>query len=238
MTLLELVQQHCRRTGITVPSIVASSFEAQIQLCLGLLNEDLDELTQRKGWQILQSTATWTSLAGSDQGELRTRASGIINDGIIAGTFWDRTAQLQFTDPLTNAQRAANLAQNLSVNTHSWKVVGGRILLDAAFPVGHTLAFDYYTEKAVVASDTTRKQYFTLDNDVPLLPSVVMLAGLRWRWKREQGLSYDEDFRRYETLVANAMGQDGGRGVINTDPEGRDRVNAGIVIPIGSWSVP
>lgn len=235
MTLLEIVQRHCRRTGLTVPTLVVSSPEAQIQMCLELLHEDLDELTQRHKWQALSTEATWTSLAGSDQGALRTLAPGIVNDWIIENTFYDRTGNQRFVGPLNPQEWASLQSLGVSTNSHVWRILERSVRLDSAFPAGNTLAFEYISNKAVVATDgTTTKQYFTLDDDEPLLDATLHLAGLRWRWKREQGLSYDEDFRRYEEMVANAMGRDGGRRVI----DGGKTIgvpNAGITVPIGDW---
>lgn len=233
MTLLQLVQRHCRRTGITVPSAVVTSTEDQIQMCLELLNEELDELSQRHKWQILQTEATWTSLAGADQGELRILAPGIIHDWVIQDTFYDRSGNLKFVGPLTDVQYARELAQATTGDTHTWRVRNGHMLLDSSFPAGSTLAFEYICNKAVVDAGGATKQYFSLDDDAPLLDDVTILAGLRWRWKREQGLAYDEDFRRYEGMVANSAGRNGGKPVL--DAGGVSHLSAGVVIPIGNW---
>lgn len=235
MTLLQLVQRHCRRTGINVPTIVASSTEDQIQMCLELLNEELDELTQRHKWQILTAEATWTSLAGADQGALRTLAPGIINDWVVQDTFYDRTGNLKFCGPLTDRQYQAQQALSTSGITHTWRVLGGHVMLDSGFEAGHTLAFEFICNKAVIDTGATTKAYFTADDDEPLLQDTILLAGLRWRWKREQGLAYDEDFRRYEGMVSNAAGRDGGKPVLDLCSRDSGAPVGGYVVPIGDW---
>jgi hypothetical protein len=64
-----------------------------------------------------------------------------------------------------------------------------------------------------------------------------VLAGLKWRWKKEKGLDYAEDLRTYETQVKDAMGRDGGKRVLNMNGCPSDAM-PGVFIPQGSWQVP
>jgi hypothetical protein len=38
-----------------------------------------------------------------------------------------------------------------------------------------------------------------------------MTQGVIWRWKAAKGLEYAEDYNKYERLVADQMGRDGGK---------------------------
>ena len=64
-----------------------------------------------------------------------------------------------------------------------------------------------------------------------------MLAGLEWRYLRKNGLSYAEEFARYEGLVKDAQVSDGTKQVI--DMGGLpSKMKPGIMVPIGSWNLP
>lgn len=233
MTLLEIVQQHCRRTGITVPAIVVSSQEDQIQQCLGLLNEELDEVVPRTKWQDLRTEAVFTSSASDSQGALATLFPGLVDDWLVPETFWDRTEKLPLHDPQTPQSWAALKALGSVPTNYPWMIRGGELLV-AGIPAGHTLAVEYISNRAVMPAVGDAKQYFTLDDDSPKLPSTIILAGLRWRWKREQGLDYAEDFRRYEGLVNTTTGRQGNKPVIDASGESA-YPPVGIHIPDRSW---
>jgi hypothetical protein len=103
---------------------------------------------------------------------------------------------------------------------------------------GHTWAFEYISKNWILGVDgTTYKQYFTLDTDTILLPESIVLMGLRWRWKKEKGLSYDEDFRTYEMQVQDALSRDGMKQTLNMGNE-NSVVSPGVVVPLGSWITP
>ena len=41
------------------------------------------------------------------------------------------------------------------------------------------------------------------DTDVPLIDSRLLKLGSRWRYLHAKGLTYDEDFRKYETRISS-----------------------------------
>jgi len=59
--------------------------------------------------------------------------------------------------------------------------------------------------------------------------------GLRWRWKKENGFDYAEDFRTYETQVKDAIGRDGGKPILHQDENPWRGPAPGIFIPEGNW---
>ena len=63
-----------------------------------------------------------------------------------------------------------------------------------------------------------------------------MLADLRWRWKKEKGLEYAQDFESFELLFARATSNDGMRRDLSM--EGTPSiVRPGILVPAGSWPI-
>ena len=108
---------------------------------------------------------------------------------------------------------------------------------DIAPPKAPTAASDHATAIVFLGADgTTYKQYFTLDTDTTLLPEDLVIQGLRWRWKKEKGLDYAEDFRTYEMQVKDAIGRDGGKPTLHLD--GSESGKPGVFVPAGSWLQP
>ena len=56
-------------------------------------------------------------------------------------------------------------------------------------------------------------------------------------WKKEHGLEYAEDFATYERRAEDALARDGGAPVKDMKSSDGLYRQAGIIIPIGSWSV-
>lgn len=234
MTLLQLIQEFCRRTGITTPSIVMSSQDDDLLQLVGLLNEGCEDLL-RHSWTELQYSATWTSTGVEDQGALSTLAPSL--DTITNNTILDTTTDLRVIGPMSPAKW-----QELESGSglYAYRIMAGHLHIRPALPVSHTLAFEYTSRGIVQDVSTvtpTTKSYFTRDNDVFLLNEVLLLSWLRWKWKEEKGLPYLENFRAYEALVAKYSGADGTKAALSLNGESGFS-HPGIVVPAGNWSVP
>ena len=60
----------------------------------------------------------------------------------------------------------------------------------------------YIGEDPWVMSNTSEYKYeIEVDTDVPQIDSRVLKLGARWRYLHAKGLTYDEDFRMYQTRV-------------------------------------
>jgi hypothetical protein len=244
MTLLQLVTTFCQRTGLTVPTFVAGNSDAQIIQILALLNEVLEDVVDRADevWTALNKEATFTSVAAESQGLLTTLAPyGYI--GILNNTIYDRTQRLPSYGPLSPQDWQALKALPQGGPYYKYRIWEGQLFLYPAPPAGHTYAFEYSSTYAVSGPTSTfdvtptSRAYFTMDADTCLLDERVVLRGLRWKWKKEKGLDYDEDFREYEALVTNALGRDGTKATLYQDSGAKRPVAPGIFVPSGSWPV-
>jgi len=235
MTLLEIVQEFCRRQGLPVPSAVVSLGDDQLTQIVGLANEICEDL-DRFSWTQLVREASWTATGAEDQGAMSVLApfccSSILNE-----TIYNRTTRLPIYGPVSARQWQADKALFAASPTHEYRIFGGHLYITPAPPDTDHLAFEYRSSAVVYnANDNAYKPYFTKDDDEFLLPPPLLLRGLRWRWKAEKGFPYAEDFRLYETAVADANGRDGGHKTLTMD--GCDRpVGPGIVVQPGNWNV-
>lgn len=232
MTLFEILKGFCGRTGLTQPVSVFGSQDDQIIQLAELANEGLDDMTTRHVWQVLQRECLHTTLAAEDQGAITTIAStGFLY--IIDNKIYNRTLNTELVGP-ASASDWQHMKAGVGVGTGSWRLRGGHLLILPNPTVGQTLAFEYASSAAVLAADgTTYKSYFSADNDQFLLPANFLTMWLRWRWKKEKGFSYDEDFRLYETLLTNAASKDGEGKII--DMSGSAVQGPGIFIPAGMY---
>lgn len=235
MSLLTIVQHFCQRTKLPVPSAVMGNTDPQVLQFRALLEEEGQELAQRGWWEALTREATHTTLAQEDQGTIISIATNGFR-AITNDTMWDRTDKLPV--PLINSTAWQRLKATTGVSPrYRYRLRGGKLLLTPTPPASHTLAFEYLSKNWILGVDgTTYKELFTLDTDTLLLSEELMRLGLRWRWKKEHGLEYAEDFRTYETEVTNALGRDGGKPTLYMDGS-QPRMRPGVIVPEYSWNL-
>lgn len=236
MNLLQIVQAFAKRTGIPSPAIVISNTDSQIVQAKALLEEVLDDIVHRWRWTGLTREATHTTLAQEDQGAL----SDIADEGfhwIYPDSMFNRSTGLPIRGAVTPADWQSMKANNVTGPYTEYRIRQGRLLLIPSPTAGQTIAFSYGSTYAATDSDGTNpKQYPENDTDLLLIDSVMLLAGLRWKWKSEKGLNYAEDFTRYEQLINNAKLRDTQALPINMDSEMPVR-QPGVVVPSGSWNL-
>lgn len=234
--LLQIVQEHCRRTGLPFPTTVVNNPDRQISQMWGLMNELLEDQAFRKILQQLTRECSWSSLAAEDQGNIYTLTGdeGFLN--ILPNTFWDRSSGLPVHYGLTPSEWQA-LKTNTTVSGPAYqaRLLRDRLKILPTPPAGHTFVFEYRTASCVVASNgTTYRMSFEADTDSFLLPHALAVAWLRWRWKAEKGLEYSEERVAYES-ARDALGfRDAGPKPINMAGPNEAHF-AGVVVPIGSW---
>ena len=206
--MLEIVQRHCRRSNIPVPTAVLGSTDDQVLQTLALLEEEGNDLASRGDWQILINEATLTTLAVESQGKMSSIASNGFNY-VKNHTIWDRTETL----PVYVIDSVDWQAEKGFANTsphYQARIRGGLLISTPIPPAGNTWAFEYISKNWILGADnTTYSQYFNLDTDTLLLPEEILLKGLRWRWKKEKGFEYAEDFASYEFMVKDALSRQG-----------------------------
>lgn len=237
MSLLTIVQYACGRFNIPVPTTVMGSVtDPQVLQLIRLLEEEGTDLSKRGNWQGLTLEALHTTLATEDQGAVSTIASNGFRS-IKNDTIWDRTNKLPVIGPLSDEEWQTRKGLGTLGPRYTFRIRGGKLLVNPVPTAGYAWAFEYMSLNWILGADlTTYKQYFTLDTDTVLLPEELVLMGLRWRWKKEKGREYAEDFRTYEMQVKDALGRDGGKPVLSMNGPMATR-QPGIFIPDRSWAV-
>ena len=233
MSLLTIVQDVCNELGLTEPSVVITSADAQVAQMLALLNKEGQLLARRHTWQELKNEATFTTLAAESQGALTTLA-GADFDRIVNNTVYNRTERRAVKGPIKDIawQRAVALTTTSPYSV--WRIRGGAFRMTPNPPASQTMAFEWMSANWCESSGGTGKAAFTVDTDVGVLPEVLLELALKWRWKQAQGLAYAEEYDDYEKAIADAILADGGATAIDM---GEQRVPFGLGIPDGSWNL-
>jgi len=236
MSLLTVVQNVAKEIGIPSPTTVIGNSDGRIMQLLRLLQVEGVSLSVRHQWESLQNEATFVTVAAESQGAITTHASNGFNY-IENETFWDRSSVLPVLGPISGPDWQT-LKANVSTSTRTrYRIRGGLLLLNPVPAAGLTFAFEYQTKNWVTDSTgVTQKETPSADTDLFLLKESLLEAGLKWRWLKEKGLDYAEDFATYETNVKYAMGRDGGKPRLTMFSTGRNR-RPGVFVSDSSWSV-
>lgn len=236
-TLLEIVTEFCELKALPTPTVVLGSADKQIIQIRALLQAGLRAMSGRGAWEMLINEALWVTTATESQGSIDTLAPNGYRY-LLPRTLWDRTEKLPLLGPVDSQDWQALKAIVVTGPRYSFRLRGGLFITTPAPPAGHTWVFEYVSKNFLEHPGGTFGQVFTDDNDEILLPNDIVSADLLWRWKKEKGLTYAEDFNSCEALIVDALGRDGGKPIL--DMGARDcggDILPGIFVPSGNWNV-
>lgn len=235
MNLLQMVQEVRGRLGQTVPATVIANSDAGIIQCRGLLNEFLEDLHQRKKWQVNTREATFVSTATESQGTLATLAPYGF-EGILPNTFFNRTTKLQVAGGMSPQEWAARKAMGVSGPLPAYRLRQDELLMSPTPTAGDTYTFEYASSYFVAsAAPTTYSKYWTADTDTCTLGDSLPMAYLKWAWLKAKGMDYGEEFRKYETMVATKSLRENPKAPIRMDDTCDRSAGPGMIVAPGSW---
>jgi len=236
MSLLTVVTRFCERQNLNSPATVYGSTDPQVTQIKALLEIEGNDLAKRGNWNELTFEATHTTLAAESQGAITSIATNGFRN-IKPETLWDRTLKLPL-QILDDVEWTAQKGFATTSPRYAIRIRGGLLMANPTPTAGNTWAFEYISKNWILGVDgTTYKTYFTLDTDTMLLPEELLTLGLSWRWKKEKGFDYAEDFRTYENQVSQALGSNGIKKTLSMNG-GRTTSQPGISIAQGNWPVP
>lgn len=237
MTLLQLIQEFCRRRALPVPSSAVSNPDTGVMQLLGIMNEFMEDLQVRKAWQRNTFEATFVTTGTEDQGNINTLCPNGFEE-ILWETFFDRTQRLPLFGGTSPAEWQARKAFNITGPWYQFRIRQNRLLFTPVVPVGHTIAFEYQSSSFVLAADgVTYRQYWSQDTDTCTLGDSIPLGFLAWKWMEKKGFDYAEAFAHYERLIAAKLARDNRPTAVDISNTNAD-LRPGIYVPYGNWQVP
>lgn len=244
MSLLTIIQEVTSELGIRIPDTVVGNTDAQVVQLLALANRAGREVARRggRGWSSLVRSQTFTLTTGTeDQGAIQ---GTIVTDSdfkyYVPDTMWDRTTSMPVTGPLDS--QAYQTLQAFPVTGPYFQYMfreDGHLYINPAPGSADTIAFEYVSSAWCEQSDGTARtsNKFEADTDKARLQEDLLILNIIYRWRRVKGLDYSEEFMDYERAVLDSLAKDGGKPKINLESADRNYRQAGIIIPIGSWTV-
>jgi hypothetical protein len=204
MTLLSTAQRACDVAGLPRPAALLSSTDPFNRQVLALAIEVLDELCLMN-WPILNVPYTFNTVANQSQYDLPEDFKREMGDTMYAASQYT-----QLRGSLTPAdwarQRDTLQAQ---YGRYRYRIFGLPLKINVSpTPTAvEALTFEYQTTYKVQQADTTYKNTFFADSDVPLVDEDLFYSGLKWRLRRVKGLDYSEEFNEYEVDKAKRLAQ-------------------------------
>lgn len=237
-SMLEIVQDVCRRQGLDVPSAVVGSTDQTILQLWGLLNEEVEEHTFREiTFPQLRSTTTFGYSTDPSYNAYSLAALAGFR-WIVPKTLWNVSTRLRVDGPVPDPTWVAMLTMDVAPAVDSYRISGDYIQIYPGSSTIETFTFDWYSAFGVLGA-TGYQQNFQADTDSPRLPAHIVKMGLRYRWRREKGQPYAEEMRAYEKALAELAHRSPVPGDLSLDNvPAYDNVAApGLLIAAGSWPV-
>lgn len=234
MTALSIIQDHCRKYALSIPTSVINSTDTGVQQLYGLLKELIDEMITESKFNVVTLEATFVTTAAEDQGAMTTLAPYGYQSAIFE-TFYDRTLRRPLYGPVGESDWQALKAIPNPGPFYKFRIRNDHLLLNP-IPVAplSTIAFEYMSSWAVKSVDGVLQSTILADNDVFVFPDYIIRKGLAFYWKALKGLPYQADETQYYNLLNNYIAKDKVKSRINVSAPDQT-LRPGIFVPAGSW---
>jgi len=216
MTLLSICQDVARSSNVKVPSTIIGNEELEAVRLLESITETVNDLLKRVDWEELHAEATITTIASTEGYNLPSDFERIVN-----GTAWN-TTNTNVMIGVVSAQEWQDLKNRTSSSssfTDRYRIRGGQVLIFPLPAAVESLVYEYIVNTPVESSGAVAQTGWEDDTDVPRLDAYLVQLGTKWRFRKVNGMPYQEDLNQYNEIGLLKKGQDGGRRTIT--PRGR-----------------
>jgi hypothetical protein len=234
MSLLTICQDAANEIGVPSPStVVGSTDTTNIQL-LAAANREGKNLVAGYDWQTLIKEEAHTTLAAESQGDMSTIASDFLR--FSNDTMWNRTTDRKYYGPLNNAQWQRLKASVSSGITNYFRIRGNALLFHPAPPAGESVFFEYIGKNWVITSGSSANATsFAADANTTVLDEDLITLGVIWRFLKQKGLPYDNQFQEYRLKLSEKQSKDGAKQIIRM--AGPNRLYLPVNEPEGNFSL-
>jgi len=196
MSLLSIIQDAADIIGIDKPvSIIGNTGTTSSQM-LAMLTMSGRMLARRHDWQALINEHVFNTAASTESYALPADYDRHIDD-----TAWDRTNLWNVRGSIT--PREWQIRKSGVVPTgvrRRFRVKGGFVFIDPIPTTIDSLVYEYISKNWITDSaGASAASAFVADTDITIFSETLMTLDLIWRFKKEKGFDYAEDFRDFET---------------------------------------
>lgn len=227
MSLLTLIQGAADRIGLRRPTtVINNTSDKNAATLLGFAQQEGKELARRASWQKLTQEATFATANGTAGYDTESDFDWYIND-----TIFNRTQRRRLTGPLSNDEWQLVQSSLVNLVNPGFRFRGGQIVITPTPTSIETIAYEYVSKNWCESSSGTDQVAWAADDDVGLLDEELMTLGVVWRFRQAKGFDYSEQFRTYETQVAQAIIRDGAKPRLSMVGQQRDKIPIPPVMP-------
>ncbi|PWE57133.1 hypothetical protein DEM27_05695 [Metarhizobium album] len=195
MTIKSVINNACDILALDRFDTVYGNPKAQP--LLRMAKEGGDEISRRVDWSSMLKTAAFAvSPAPIPNDYQRLIPGGGIN-----------TSAGEPIRPVTNGSQWAVLARVGTAQPYFFEGYTTFSFLPASVGVGAQLL---YVSRNWIKSGTSEKDDFGGDDDQILFPERLLEKNIAWRWKRQQGLVYDDNLAEFEADLVQEIKADRG----------------------------
>ena len=202
----QICQRVLRAIGLPVPTSMSSSTDTLAVQMWSLLTELGQELLAEHQWTFKEKVFTITTVPGTLIYDFPVDFQRFID-----ATGWNNTNRLPLQGPLTAQEWALLTARNLGGTTIAlqFKIFNGKVQFYYVPTTACTVQITYVSRGWVqdALDPLVFKDTMENDADICLYDPRLMVAMLRWRWRRAKGFNttdLEEEFVKAFTAATNA----------------------------------
>lgn len=137
----------------------------------------------------------------------------------IPQTEWDRTDHWPLIGPKGNREWMWLKGGIISTGPRlRWRISGDRFDITPLPAGGLEMAFEYVSSNWVGAGAGVYKPLVTLDTDTPVFDDMLMLYGLKWKWRQAHGFDYAQEYADFNDRLQRLQGQEKSAPVLSLSP--------------------
>ncbi len=235
MSVLSVIQDHCRINALNIPTSVIGSTDTTVTQLLQVLTEVLEEAVTEAKFEVTTLEATFTSAATVSQGDMTTLAPYGFQ-WMLPETLYDRTLGRPLYGPLTATEWQSIQALPDPGPFYKFRIRGGELLFHPTPSAPFSdIAFEYVSSWCVKSAGGTLQSGILADTDIFLFPENLVKKGLSYRWKQVKGLPYQADEAKFYSLLNNFIARDKAPSRIDVSRTSQPGIKPGVFIPSGNW---
>ena len=212
---LTMVQEVCAEQALPVPMTLFGTVDVQTAQQRALLNLELTTIRKWPDnyWVKLKKEWSFTTTA-TDVQPANALPPDDDFDHFIDNTIWDRTLTRPVVGPISPQLYEAWKARPVLTSVVFGYIIRGNDFMTAPNPpAGDSVHYEYISQFAVYSNGTAvtpDQQTFLVDADTCIFPTNLIQQGLRWRFLRAKGLSYEQEYADWINIVQIEISRSGG----------------------------
>jgi hypothetical protein len=176
MTILNVVQQVCLKTGIALPAQFYSATSREMVELQSLVNEMASRIAKAHDWTLLRTLSTYTG----DGTETAFPLPADYLRMLKKANLWSSAIQTPLTHIVDTDEWLEMDIRAYDYVVGAWTMLGGNIEIKPAMASGATAKWYYVSNLVVAPASGSNKAAFTADTDTYRLDERLLKLGMIW----------------------------------------------------------